>query len=46
MNAKIIHGGRDVDDPQHLGSALDRDTGEVIEFMRIRDFFLAITATR
>jgi len=32
MNTNIIHVGLDVDDTQYLGSALDKNTGEVIEF--------------
>ena len=32
MNTNIIHVGLDVDDTQYHGSALDKNTGEVIEF--------------
>jgi hypothetical protein len=32
MNTNIIHVGLDVDDTQYHGSALDKNTGEIIEF--------------
>ena len=32
MDKKVIYVGLDVDDTQHHGSALDKDTGEVITF--------------
>jgi len=32
MKTNIIHVGFDVDDTQYHGSALDRNTGEVIKF--------------
>ena len=32
MNQTIIHVGLDVDDTQYHGSALNKDTGEIIDF--------------
>ena len=32
MNRNVIYVGLNVDDTQHHGSALDKDTGEVITF--------------
>lgn len=31
MNQTMIHVGLDVDDTQYHGSALDKDTGEIID---------------
>ena len=39
MNTNIIHVGLDVDDTQYHGSALDKNTGEVIDPFEIN--FLA-----
>ena len=33
MNTNIIHAGLDVDDTQYHGSAPDKNSGEVIEFI-------------
>lgn len=33
MKQRILYVGLDVDDPQYYGSALDKDTDEVIDFV-------------
>ena len=41
MNTNIVHVGLDVDDTQYHGSALDKNTGEVIEFEFCNDIYLS-----